>query len=256
MRTFSVESKRFMLISVILAPENINLECRCNSMRWILLFVLLPSVLAQKTQVNPTPVDSTQYLHIRYLVDRKILPDGKFNLIYPASRIYREQSVLLAYNFLRHIVEDRRLELRSPWFKILPVYRDVSRHHFLGGRLNFLMEHGIFAETGWELFESRKPLTRYELIRLGYEILRSVRGIPQVTIDPREISVKRLYKDVPNWHYAAPMLVALTDLGIINANWGENLQGDDEVNRIEVARFMVEIIKFLKMNFNSESHHK
>lgn len=246
--------KKFIWISVIRAPENIILECRCYSMHWVLLFILLPFVWAQKTELNPTPVDSTQYLHIRYLVDRKILPDGKFNLIYPASRINREQSVLLAYNFLRHIVEDRGLKFRSSWVKVLPVYRDLNHPHFLGGRLNFLLEHGIFAETGWDLFEPRKLLTRYELIRLGYEILRSLRGIPQVKLDPREISIKRLYKDVPSWHYAAPMLVALTDLGIIKANWGENLQGDDEVNRIEVARFMVEIIKYLKMNFDSDNH--
>ena len=44
------------------------------------------------------------------------------------------------------------------------------------------------------------------------------------------------------------MLVALNKLGIIFENWGENFRGDDEVDRFEMARFIVGIIQFMKRN--------
>ena len=217
-------------------------------MYWLLLLILFSTSDAKNLRDNRVPVNSIEHLHVRYLVDRKLMPDGKLNLIYPNSKISRQKSAILAYNFLRHVVEDRGYELRSQWLGVRPEYRDVHKIHFLRGRLMFLLDYGIFAETGWHDFESQKFLSRYELVRLGYEILRALKGIPHIELNPRAIPIKRLFKDVPKWHYAAPMLVALNNLGIITENWGKNFQGDDEVNRFEVARFMVGIIQFMKRN--------
>ena len=85
------------------------------------------------------PVNSTEYLHIRYLVDRKIMPDGKLNLLHPNSKISRQKSALLAYNFIRHAIEDRGYSLRSNWLGVRPEYLDVHKIHFLYGRLNFFL---------------------------------------------------------------------------------------------------------------------
>ena len=217
-------------------------------MSWLLLLILVSMSHAYDKRDLVVPVNSTEYLHIRYLVDRKIMPDGKLNLIHPYSKISRQKSALLAYNFIRHTIEDRGYTLRSNWLGVRPEYSDVHKIHFLYGRLNFLLDNGIFAETGWQNFEPQKFLSRYEMIRLGYEILRAIDGIPYIELNPRAIKIKRIFKDVPHWHYAAPMLVALNKLGIISKNWGENFQGDDEVDRFEMARFIVGIIQFMKRN--------
>ena len=217
-------------------------------MYWLLFLILSSTSNTEDFQNRSVNENSIQHLHIRYLVDRKLMPDGKLNLIYPNSKISRQKSAILAYNFLRHVVEDRGYKLRSQWLGARPEYQDVHKIHFLRGRLMFLLDYGIFAETGWHNFESQKFLSRYELVRLGYEILRALEKIPHIELNPRAIPIKRLFKDVPNWHYAAPMLVALNNMGIIIENWGQNFQGDDEVDRFEVARFMVGIIQFMKRN--------
>ena len=97
--------------------------------------------------------------------------------------------------------------MRSNWLGVRPEYLDVHKIHFLYGRLVLLLDNGIFAETGWQNFEPQKFLSRYEMIRLGYEILRAIQGIPYIELNPRAIKIKRIFKDVPHWHYAAPMLV-------------------------------------------------
>lgn len=211
-----------------------------------LLFLI--SLWVECCATEPVPVNSTGYLHLRYLVDRNIMPDGRLSLIYPGSRLSRQKSVLLAYNFLRHVVEDRGFELSNEWLGERPQYADVHRLHFLYKRLSFLLDHGIFTETGWDRLESDQLITRYEMIRMVYQILRSLKNIPYVKTDAMVIPYERLFKDVPQWHYAAPMLVALNKLGIIKQDWGENLNGDDAVDQIEAAHFLVSVIQFMKRN--------
>ena len=76
-------------------------------MSWLLLLILVSISHAYDKRDVVVPVNSIEYLHIRYLVDRKIMPDGKLNLLHPYSKISRQKSALLAYNFIRHTIEDR-----------------------------------------------------------------------------------------------------------------------------------------------------
>ena len=238
--------KKFIQTSVTHALENLKNPFDIIAMYWLLSLILIFTAEAKQSRAAEVPVNSTEYLHIRYLVDRKLMPDGKLNLLYPHYKMSRLKSALLAYNFIRHAVEDRGYVLRPQWWGVRPEYLDVHKIHFLKGRLMFLLDKGVFAETGWQKFEPQKFLNRYEMIRLGYEILRALEGIPHIELNPRAIKIKRLFKDVPHWHYAAPMLVAFNSLGIVQKNWGENFEGNEEVDRFEIAKFMVGIIKLMK----------
>ena len=67
--------------------------------------------------------------------------------------------MLLAYNFIRHAIEDRDT-LRSNWLGVRPIL-DVHKIHFVWP-VKFLLDNGI-SETDGKTGTS-KFLSRYEMI--------------------------------------------------------------------------------------------